>query len=83
MSPDLCLSMLITPLVVGLLAGLVPSGWAATYTSGVVEPFIRRAGDYDFQQVTGEYYLASWKMTPSVYREPDVRRLTPWRMALR
>jgi len=31
----------------------------------------------------GESHLASWKMTPSVYRDPDVTRLTPWRMALR
>ncbi len=31
MSPDICLGMLVTSLVVVLLAGLVPSGWAATY----------------------------------------------------
>jgi hypothetical protein len=30
-SPDLCLSMLITSLMVVLLAGLVPNGWAAKY----------------------------------------------------
>lgn len=30
-SPDLCLGMLITSLVVVLLAGLVPSGWTVTY----------------------------------------------------
>ncbi len=31
MSFDLCLGMLVTSLVVVLLAGLVPSGWAVTY----------------------------------------------------
>jgi len=31
MSLDLCLGMLVTSLVVVLLAGLVPSGWAVTY----------------------------------------------------
>jgi len=30
-SPDLCLGMLFTSLVVVLLAELVPSGWAVTY----------------------------------------------------
>jgi len=30
-SPDLCLGMLLTSLMVVLLAGLVPSGWVATY----------------------------------------------------
>jgi len=30
-SPDLCFGMLITSLVVVLLAGLVPTGWAVTY----------------------------------------------------
>jgi len=30
-SLDLCLGMLVTSLVVVLLAGLVPSGWAVTY----------------------------------------------------
>jgi len=34
-SPDLCLGMLLTSLMIVLLAGLVPSGWAATYK---VEP---------------------------------------------
>jgi len=31
MSLDLCLGMLVTSLVIVLLAGLVPSGWAVTY----------------------------------------------------
>src|SRR5688500_2613237 len=28
-------------------------------------------------------YLASWKITPSVYRFPERTRLTPWRMFTR
>lgn len=28
-------------------------------------------------------HRASWKMTPSVYREPLSKRLTPWRIAAR
>ena len=30
-SPDLCRGMLLTSLMVVLLAGLIPSGWVATY----------------------------------------------------
>lgn len=31
----------------------------------------------------GARYRASWKMIPSVWRWPERRRLTPWRMVAR
>ena len=93
-SPGWCvLALLVATQLVGCAARLTRGastglkwrvGELTTSERDATSPGYRKSGGRakDYRYVV-TLHFASWKMTPSVYREPESTRLTPWRTVAR
>ena len=89
-SPGWCVfALLVATQLVGCAARLTRGastglkwrvGELTTSERDATSPGYRKSGGRakDYRYVV-TLHFASWKMTPSVYREPESTRLTPWR----